>query len=43
MNIKANPVKDRRFFHKPSKELLQSLKLEELEDCFSLNIADENY
>ena len=36
LDIKAAPVKDRRFFHSPSRELLEALGLAELEDCFSL-------
>lgn len=42
MPIKSSPVKDRKYFHKPSKELLESLNLKELEDCFTLRSNDEN-
>lgn len=40
--IRGNPMKDRRFFHKPSKELLESLELENLENCLSKNINKES-
>ncbi len=43
MDIRAKPVKDRKFFHVPSDALLESLKLEELKGLFSLPMQNTGH
>ena len=39
MSIRAEPVKDRKFFHAPSDALLESLKLEHLKGLFPTDVT----